>query len=149
MTESVPEDMLDAVTAVSGSGPAFLALVVESLEDGAVAAGLPRVTARRLVRQTALATARLLPLHSDSPCELLEHLATAPMDRAGMDVLEERGVRLAFQQAIEAAVQRSRRLQSAGPSPERSAQGGPPQDGSSQDGPSPDDEELPRLSAGR
>lgn len=154
VTESVPEDMLDAVTAVSGSGPAFLALAVESLEDGAVAAGLPRVTARRLVRQTALTTARLLPLHSDSPGELREHLAATPKDKAGMDVLEERGVRLAFQQAIEAAVQRSRRLRSAGPSQSPSP-AGPPQEGLRQDSSSPDDgssqddEELPRLSPGR
>lgn len=138
VTESVPERMLDAVTAVSGSGLAFLALAVEGLEDGAVAAGLPRVTARRLVRQTALATARLLPLHSDSPGELREHLAMAPQDEAGTGILEERGIHLAFQQAIEAAVQRSRRLQSPASSPGGSTPVGPPQEGLRQDGPAQD-----------
>ena len=105
----VPESALDAVTAVSGSGPAFLALVLESLEDGAVAAGLPRATARTLVRETALATARLLPLHSDSPAELRAHLG-AEADLVGLNVLEGRQVRSAFQKAVESALERSRSL---------------------------------------
>jgi pyrroline-5-carboxylate reductase len=129
IVEAVPESLLDAVTAVSGSGPAFLALVLESLEDGGVAAGLPRATARRLVRQAAVATARLLPLHSDSPAELRARIASPGgaertdtaaasgdlpgMDQAGLDVLEDRGVRSAFQQAVEAAVERSRQLREA------------------------------------
>jgi pyrroline-5-carboxylate reductase len=129
IVEAVAESLLDAVTAVSGSGPAFLALVLESLEDGAVAAGLPRATARRLVRQAAVATARLLPLHSDSPAELRARIASPGgaertdtaaasgdlpgMDQAGLDVLEDRGVRSAFQQAVEAAVERSRQLREA------------------------------------
>jgi pyrroline-5-carboxylate reductase len=114
MVEPVPEYSLDAVTAVSGSGPAFLALVLESLEDGAVAAGLPRSTARTLVRQTALATARLLPLHSDSAAELRTHLGAAgDTELAGMEVLESRQVRSAFQQAVGAALERSRRLRDA------------------------------------
>jgi pyrroline-5-carboxylate reductase len=126
VVESVPESMLDAVTAVAGSGPAFIALAVEGLEDGAVAAGLPRATARTAVRHAALATARLLPLHSDSPAELREHLASAPMDQAGTDVLEERGVREAFQRAIEAAVERSHRLQGAGASNSAPPDASPP-----------------------
>ncbi len=118
VVEPVPESMFDAVTAVAGSGPAFLALAVEGLEDGAVAAGLPRITARRLVRHSALATARLLPLHSDSPAELGEHLASVSMERAGVDLLEERAVREAFRQAIEAAVERSHRLRGVGSLPD-------------------------------
>jgi pyrroline-5-carboxylate reductase len=115
LVEAVPEDMLDAVTAVSGSGPAFLALAIESLEDGAVKAGLSRAMARTLVRQSALATARLLPSYSDSPAELRAHLAsTGVLDQGGMEVLEERGVRSAFQQAVEAAVERGRQLRAAG-----------------------------------
>lgn len=114
MVEPVSEDALDAVTAVAGSGPAFLALVLESLEDGSVAAGLPRATARTLVRQAALATARLLPRHADSAAELRAHLGVASdLDQAAIAVLEEREVRLAFQRAVGAAVERSRRLRAA------------------------------------
>ncbi|MBN1322361.1 MAG: NAD(P)-binding domain-containing protein [Thermoleophilia bacterium] len=114
MVEPVPEDALDAVTAVSGSGPAFLALVLESLEDGAVAAGLPRATARALVRQAALDTARLLPLHADSPAGLRAHLdATGDLDRSAVAVLDDNEVRLAFQRAVEAAMERSRSLRAA------------------------------------
>ena len=111
MVEAVPEDALDAVTAVSGSGPAFLALVLEGLEDGAVAAGLPRTTARALVRQAALATARLLPRYGDSPAELRAHLAAAGgFDQTGLEVLDTREVRAAFRRAVGAAVERSRGL---------------------------------------
>jgi pyrroline-5-carboxylate reductase len=111
LVQAVAEDMLDAVTAVSGSGPAFLALVMESLEDGAVAAGLSRSLARTLVRQTALGTAQLLSLSSDSPAELRARLAlTGDLDQQGIDALEDRGVRSAFQEAVEAAVRRSRQL---------------------------------------
>jgi pyrroline-5-carboxylate reductase len=125
LVEVVPEDMMDAVTAVSGSGPAFLALVVESLEDGAVAAGLPRTAARALVRQAAVATAKLLPLYSDSPGELRAHLAASSgMDQTGVDVLEDREVRSAFRRAVEVAMDRSRQLRSASRPPE---QGSPKQ----------------------
>jgi pyrroline-5-carboxylate reductase len=110
LAEVLPEEMIDAVTAVSGSGPGFLALAIESMEDGAVAAGLARPLARSLVRQAALECAGLLSDHSDSPQGLRDHLATtAPLLGHGIDTLERRGVRSAFQQAVEAAVGRSRR----------------------------------------
>jgi len=111
LAQSVPEEMLDAVTAVSGSGPAFLAVAIESLEDGAVAAGLSRSLARTLVRQTAVRTAQLLSQYSDSPAELRMHLASGGgPGQAGMQTLEDRGIRRAFQEAVEAALQRSRQL---------------------------------------
>jgi len=110
LAEVLPEDMIDAVTAVSGSGPGFLALAIESLEDGAVAAGITRPQARTLVRQAALDMARLLEQYGHSPAELRKQLEkTGQLFTRGMDTLEQRGVRLAFQQAVEAAVEKSRR----------------------------------------
>jgi len=132
VVRSVPESMLDAVTAVAGSGPAFLALAVEGLEDGAVAAGLPRATAQRAVRLSALATARLLELHSDSPADLRRERAGAPTDSAGMAALERRGVREAFRRATEAAAVRGGELRGAG-----AAQQDRPPDGDGQSGPAP------------
>lgn len=117
LVEVVSESLLDVVTAVSGSGPAFFALALESLEDGAVAVGLSRAVARRLTRQTALATAQLLSRYGDSPAHLRLQLATEgcagwnKMDQAGLDVLESREVRLAFQRAVEVAAERSRQLE--------------------------------------
>jgi pyrroline-5-carboxylate reductase len=113
VTESVPESMLDAVTAVSGSGPAFLALAVESLEDGAVASGLPRPTARRLVRSLALSTGRRVSLQKDSLAEIAEDTEPVSAQTASTHVLEEKEARRSFQRAIESAVQRSRRLRGA------------------------------------
>jgi pyrroline-5-carboxylate reductase len=105
----VPEEMMDAVTAVSGSGPAFIALAVEALEDGAVAAGSSRTLARALVRQAALSEAGLLSLHSNSASQLREHLAaTGELDEVGLATLGDRGVCSAFQDAVNAAVNRSR-----------------------------------------
>jgi pyrroline-5-carboxylate reductase len=110
LAQELPEEMIDVTTAVSGSGPGFLALAIESLEDGAVAAGLARPLARSLVRQAALDAAGLLKDHSDSPEELQEHLAaTDQLFLPGMGTLEAEGVRSAFRHAVEAAVERSRR----------------------------------------
>lgn len=109
--EVVDEDLFDAVTAVSGSSPAFLALAIEALEDGAVAAGLSRQAAREWVRGAALEAARELPAQADSPRELLERHATLSEEgRAGLRLLDERRVRTAFQEAVEAALLRSRQM---------------------------------------
>jgi pyrroline-5-carboxylate reductase len=105
-----PLGLAQVATAVGGSGPGFLALAIEALEDGAVAAGLTRPLARSLVRRAAFDATVLLGEHSDSPGELKEHLATTgQLFTPGMGTLESRGVRSAFQQAVEAAVERSRR----------------------------------------
>jgi pyrroline-5-carboxylate reductase len=107
----VPESMLDAVTAVSGTGPALLALALEGLEDGGVAAGLPRSFAQAFARAAMLGAARMLVAGDEPAGELPRPLAPAgdPL-REGIDILEERGVRLAFQQAVEAASQRARQM---------------------------------------
>lgn len=102
LVEVLPEEAFDAVTAVSSSSPAFLAVAIEGLEDGAVAAGLSRSTARRVVRRAALATAA-------APADG-EAIAGEP-GGAATRLLEERGVRLAFQRAVGAAIERSRQMQ--------------------------------------
>jgi pyrroline-5-carboxylate reductase len=103
--------MLDAVTAVSGTGPALLAIAMEGLEDGGVAAGLPRSLAQLIARRATLGAARMLVEGDLSAAELRGRLAPAgdPLGD-GAEILEERGVRAAFQQAVEAAAQRARHM---------------------------------------
>jgi pyrroline-5-carboxylate reductase len=111
LAEVVPEDLFDAITAVSGSGPAFLALAVESLEDGAVLAGLGRPVARSLVRRRMLETARLMSEPDIASRGLRQHEPYAgPALHAALDILEERQVRSAFQGAVDAAVSRARQM---------------------------------------
>lgn len=116
--EQVSEDLMDVVTAVSGSGPAFMALAMESLEDGAVAVGLSRQAARALVRQAALATAaggeQSGGERSAAGGRSGGEQAGGGGERAGVGVLEEREVRAAFRQAVEAALERSQKLRGAG-----------------------------------
>jgi pyrroline-5-carboxylate reductase len=111
LTVVVPESMLDAVTAVSGTGPALLALALEGVEDGGVAAGLPRSVARAFARRAMLGAARMLAAGDESAADLQCRLAP-PGDplREGVDVLDERGVGPAFQRAVEAASQRARQM---------------------------------------
>ena len=107
----VPEKQLDAVTGLSGSGPAYVFLVAEAMIEAGVLVGLPRDTAGVLVRQTLLGAATLLGDGTDSP-ESLRAAVTSPggTTAAGLQVLEARGMRAAFLDAIEAATQRSRDL---------------------------------------
>jgi pyrroline-5-carboxylate reductase len=111
MVEEVPEGLFDVVTAVAGSGPAFLALAVESLEDGVVAAGLSRAVAREVIRKAALDTAALLSHHSDSAAMLAQHLlSTGSVDPEAMKLVENCRVGEAFQGAVGAAMRRSRQM---------------------------------------
>ncbi len=111
LVEVLPEELFDVVTAVSGSSPAFLALAIESLEDGAVAAGMSRGDARRVVRQAALETVRQLAEHGDSPAALRQHLVgTGQVDQSTVDALQERKLHLAFESAVAAAMERSRQM---------------------------------------
>jgi pyrroline-5-carboxylate reductase len=105
----VPEKQLDAVTGLSGSGPAYVFLVAEALTEAGVLAGLPRDTAETLAFQTLLGSSRLLEGHA--PAEL-RAAVTSPggTTAAGLRELERHGVRAAFLDAVMAAAERSRAL---------------------------------------
>ncbi len=107
----VPEKLLDAVTGLSGSGPAYVFLVAEALVEAGVLVGLPRDVASTLVNQTLLGSAVLLAEGDDGP-EALRAAVTSPggTTAAGLQVLEEFGIRASLLAAVEAATERSREL---------------------------------------
>jgi pyrroline-5-carboxylate reductase len=107
----VPEKQQDAVTAISGSGPAYIFFVVESMIEAGVHMGLPRTTATELVVQTLVGSAKLLRETGEHPTVLRERV-TSPggTTAAAVRELEDHKVRAAFLSAIEAARNRSRAL---------------------------------------
>jgi pyrroline-5-carboxylate reductase len=111
---TVPERYQDAVTAISGSGPAYLFFVVEAMIEAGVHLGLPRDTTTELVVQTMLGSAKLLRETGEHPTVLRERV-TSPggTTAAAVRQLEERAVRAAFIAAMEAARDRSRDLAAA------------------------------------
>jgi len=114
IVQRVSEPLLDAVTGLSGSGPAYLFLVAESLIEAGVLAGLPRPTATALVNQTILGAARLL-VETGKSAEEHRAAVTSPggTTSAGLRALEARGVRSAFIEAVWDATKRSKELGSA------------------------------------
>jgi pyrroline-5-carboxylate reductase len=113
--EVVDETHLDAVTALSGSGPAFVAVFLEALADGAVKMGLPRTLALEFAAQTLLGTARLL-LEKNLPPGLLKDLVASPGGTTihGLHALEQGAFRAAVMGAIEAAAWRAQDLAGMG-----------------------------------
>jgi pyrroline-5-carboxylate reductase len=107
----VPEKQQDAVTAVSGSGPAYVFLVVESMIEAGVHLGLPRPTATELAVQTLVGAGKLLRETGEHPA-LLRERVTSPggTTAAALRELEAHGLRAAFLAALEAARDRSREL---------------------------------------
>lgn len=105
------EDLMDAVTGLSGSGPAYFFVVFEALSDAGVAQGLPRELARDLALQTALGAAKLAEV-SELHLAQLKELVTSPGGTtiAGLKTLELFSLRAAFMEAVEAATKRSKEL---------------------------------------
>jgi pyrroline-5-carboxylate reductase len=111
----VPESQLDAVTALSGSGPAYFFFLVEAMIDAGILLGLPRAVAAELIVQTAVGSAKMLSESGEHPVQLREAV-TSPGGTtiAAIRELENHGVRAALLAALEAARDRSREL-AAGP----------------------------------
>jgi pyrroline-5-carboxylate reductase len=108
---SLSEPLLDAVTGLSGSGPAFVCLVIEALADGGVKAGLPRDVAQILAAQTVMGTARMVLETGQHPAVLKDAVASpGGTTIAGLHELERGGLRGCLMNAVEAAAQRSRVL---------------------------------------
>jgi pyrroline-5-carboxylate reductase len=107
----LPERLLDAVTGLSGSGPAYFFLVAEALMEAGVQMGLTREVSRTLVVETMLGSAALLKETGLDP-EALRAKVTSPAGTtaAGIRALEAKAVRSAFMEAVAAATERSRTL---------------------------------------
>lgn len=107
----VPEKLMDAVTGLSGSGPAYGYLMIEALSDGGVAAGLPRDIATRLAAQTLLGAAKMV-LETGLHPGALKDMVTSPGGTTieGVHALEQGGVRAALIQAVRVASEKSRQL---------------------------------------
>jgi pyrroline-5-carboxylate reductase len=108
---AVTESQLDAVTGLSGSGPAYIYLVMEALSDGGVAAGLPRKLALELAIQTVAGAAETAIVTGEHPA-LLREMVTSPGGTtiAALSTLETAAVRAAFIDAVKSAAKRSKEL---------------------------------------
>jgi pyrroline-5-carboxylate reductase len=123
----VKEKLLDAVTGLSGSGPAYACLMIEALSDGGVAAGLPRDVATKLAAQTLLGSASMV-LETGLHPEALKDMVASPGGATieGLHELEKAGLRGALMSAVRAAAEKSSRLgkatgQAAAPQPLKTA----------------------------
>lgn len=106
--ELVPESLINVIGALSGSGPAYIYLVIEALSDGALKLGLPRAIATKFAAQTVLGAAKMV-LETGQHTALLKEEITSPGGTtiAGLYALEKGRVRASFMEAIDAATQRS------------------------------------------
>jgi pyrroline-5-carboxylate reductase len=112
-TLRVPESQQDAVTALSGSGPAYFFFLVEAMIDAGILLGLPRAVAADLIVQTAVGSATMLRDTGEHPVKLREAVTSpAGTTISAIYELEKHGVRAALLAALEAARDRSRELAS-------------------------------------
>ena len=111
ITVVLDETQLDAVTGLSGSGPAYIFLILEALADAGVKVGLSRRNAQRLAAQTVMGSAKML-LETDQHVGALKDMVTSPGGTAiaGLHTLEEGGLRTTLINAVETATKRSREL---------------------------------------
>ncbi len=111
LTVVLDEGQLDAVTGLSGSGPAYIFLIIEALADAGVKVGLSRRNAQRLAAQTVMGSAKLL-LDTDEHPGRLKDMVTSPGGTAiaGLHTLEEGGLRTTLMNAVETATKRAREL---------------------------------------
>jgi pyrroline-5-carboxylate reductase len=109
--DEVSEKLLDAVTGLSGSGPAYIYTVIEALADGGVLMGLPRAAAVRLAAQTVAGAAEMVLITGKHPASLRDEV-TSPGGTtiAGLEKLEQHGLRNALMQAVRAATEKSKAL---------------------------------------
>lgn len=107
----VPERLMDAVTGLSGSGPAYIYVVIDALADGGVKAGIPRADAVRLAAQTVLGSAAMVLETGEHPA-VLKDMVTSPGGTtiAGLAALEKNGLRNALIEAVGAATARAAEL---------------------------------------
>jgi pyrroline-5-carboxylate reductase len=111
----VDEKLINAVNGLSGSGPAYVYLVIEALADGGVLMGLPRALAAALAAQTVLGAAEMVRRTGQHPADLREAV-TSPGGTtiAALEVLEQAGVRAAMMGAVRAATQRAEQMSRPG-----------------------------------